>query len=47
MFWLSFLFNLILITLFFLRFHLFIHEIHTEREAETQGEGEVGSMQGA
>ena len=34
---------------FFLRFYLFIHERHTdcEREAETQAEGEAGSMQGA
>ena len=32
----------------FLRFHLFIHERHTqrkrEREAETQAEGEAGSL---
>ena len=33
--------------LFFLRFYLFIHERHTQREAETQAEGEAGSMQGA
>ena len=26
---------------------LFIHERHTQREAETQAEGEAGSMQGA
>ena len=26
---------------------LFIHERHTEREAETQAEGEAGSLQGA
>ena len=34
---------------FFLRFHLLIHErhTHTEREAETQAEGEAGSTQGA
>ena len=32
---------------FFLRFYLFIHERHTQREAETQAEGEAGSMQGA
>ena len=31
----------------YLRFCLFIHERHREREAETQAEGEVGSMQGA
>ena len=33
----------------FKRFYLFIHERHTEREreAETQAEGEAGSMQGA
>ena len=30
---------------FFLRFYLFIHE--RQREAETQAEGEAGSMQGA
>ena len=30
-------------TLFFKRFYLFSHE----REAETQAEGEAGSMQGA
>ena len=30
---------------FFKRFYLFIHERH--REAETQAEGEAGSMQGA
>ena len=32
---------------FFLRFYLFIHDSHTERdrEAETQAEGEAGSMQ--
>ena len=33
--------------LFFLMFYLFIHERHTEREAETQPEGEAGSLQGA
>ena len=33
---------------FFLKdFFLFIHEGHREREAETQAEGEAGSMQGA
>ena len=32
---------------FFKRFYLFIHERHREREAETQAEGEAGSMQGA
>ena len=34
-------------TLFFLRFYLFIQERHKEREAETQAEGEAGSVQGA
>ena len=34
-------------TFFFLRFYLFIHERHTQREAQTQAEGEAGSMQGA
>ena len=29
---------------FFLRFYLFIHERHREREAETQAEGEAGSI---
>ena len=29
------------------RFYLFIHDRHTEREAETQAEGEAGSVQGA
>ena len=33
--------------LFFLRFYLFIHERHREREAEIQAEGEAGSLQGA
>ena len=33
--------------LFFFFKDLFIHESHTEREAETQAEGEAGSMQGA
>ena len=35
--------------LFFLIFYLFIHERHgdREREAETQADGEAGSMQGA
>ena len=33
--------------IFFLRFYLFIHETHREIEAETQAEGEAGSMQGA
>ena len=31
-------------SLFSPRFYLFIHERHTEREAETQAEGEGGSM---
>ena len=31
---------------FFLRFYSFIHEGHREREADTQAEGEAGSMQG-
>ena len=35
----------IVICFFFLRFYLFIHERY--REAETQAEGEAGSMQGA
>ena len=34
------------IYIYFLKI-LFIYERHTEREAETQAEGEVGSMQGA
>ena len=33
------------LVLFFLRFYLFIHERHTEREAETQAEGEACSLQ--
>ena len=28
-------------------FYLFIHERHRKREAETQAEGEAGSMHGA
>ena len=32
---------------FVFRFYLFIHEKHTQREAETQAEGEAGSMQEA
>ena len=32
---------------FFLRFYLFIHERHREIEAETQAEGEAGSIQEA
>ena len=32
---------------FFLRFYLLIRERHTQREAETQAQGEAGSMQGA
>ena len=31
---------------YFLSIYLFIHERHTQREAETQAEGEAGSMQG-
>ena len=31
---------------FFKRFYLSIHERHTGREAETQAEGEAGSLQG-
>ena len=31
----------------FLRFNLFIHERHRKREAESQAEGEAGSMQRA
>ena len=38
---------LLLITVFLKRFYLFIHERHKEREADTQAEGEAGSMQGA
>ena len=33
--------------IYFKKFYSFIHERHTEREAETQAEGEAGSMQGA
>ena len=33
--------------LFFFKIFLFIHESHREREAETQEEGEAGSMLGA
>ena len=32
---------------FFFLFYLLIHERHRQREAETQAEGEAGSMQGA
>ena len=32
---------------FFERFYLCIYERHTHTEAETQAEGEAGSMQGA
>ena len=32
---------------FFKRYYLFIHERHTEREVETQAEGEAGSLRGA
>ena len=35
------------VVLFFLIFYLFIHERHTHREAETQAEGEAGSVQRA
>ena len=37
------------VVVFFLSFYLFIHERHTERkrEAETQAEGETGSLQEA
>ena len=31
----------------FFKDYLFIHERHTEKEAETQAEREAGSMQGA
>ena len=31
----------------YLRFYLFIHERHTERDAQTPAEEEAGSMQGA
>ena len=39
---------MLILFLFFLNV-LFIHEIHTrtQRETETQADGEVGSMQGA
>ena len=37
----------ITLNFFFLRFYLFIHERHTQREAETQVEGEAGSLRGA
>ena len=42
-------YNFVFIFLLFLRSYLFIHERHRERlrEAETQAEGEVDSMQGA
>ena len=39
--------NRLLINIYFKRFYLFIHERHREREAETQAEGEAGSMQEA
>ena len=39
------LFYAYLLLLFFKRFYLFIRD--TEREAETQAEGEAGSVQGA
>ena len=35
------------VSIFFLRFYLFIHERYREREAETQAEEEAGFMQGA
>ena len=35
------------LTCFVLRFYLCIHERHTHREAETQAEGEAGSLRGA
>ena len=38
---------ILFIIFYFLRFYLFMHERHTEREAETQAEGEAGSTQGA
>ena len=37
----------ILVLFFVFKFYLFIHERHTQREAQTQAEGEAGSMQGA
>ena len=39
-FFVSFIFKKI-----FKRFYLFINERHTQREADTSGEGEAGSMQ--
>ena len=36
-----------IIVVFVLRFYLFIHKTQTEREAETQAEGEAGSLLGA
>ena len=39
--------EVLLVTIFLLRFYLFLHERHTEKEAETQAEGEAGSTQGA
>ena len=33
-----------ILIIFLKRFYLFIHERHTEREAETQAEGEAGSL---
>ena len=35
------------VSLLFKILFLFIHERHTHREAETQAEGEAGSVQGA
>ena len=43
-------FHLFVLTFYFfifLKILFFIHERHNEREAETQAEGETGSMQGA
>ena len=37
---------LVAIIIFFKRFYLFIHERHTEREAETQAKRKAGFMQG-
>ena len=37
--------TILLVKLFLKRFYLFIHERHRKREAETQEEGEAGSVQ--
>ena len=39
---------IVIVTIFLKkRFYLFIHERHTQREAETQTEGKIGSLWGA